>query len=581
MTSIRQPIVTVAGHVDHGKTSILDALRETSIAAKEAGAITQKISFSILPRENIEKQCRDLLEKFKIKIVVPGFLFIDTPGHAAFTNLRQRGGSIADLAILVIDINEGIKEQTRETIEILKQNKTPFIVALNKIDKIPGWKQSNKPVFNAINDQQEFTRQEFYNKVLNIITAFSIIGFETDLYWQIDDFTKKVALVPCSAKTREGLAELLVMLAGLTQRYLIDKLQLSEEARGNILEVIREKGFTYYDCILYDGILSKDDHLLIAGFEKPLLTKIRALFEALPLARGFKKANSVSAATGFRICLATEQEVYAGMPFIAIRQNELDNLEAIEKKKAELVSVVQNILKLDKKGIVVKADSLGSLEALITLLKKQGIFIKKAGIGNITKSDIAFALTNLHEDPLNAVVLGFNVKSEASAEGIAVFTSDIIYKLIDDFFAWREAKEKEIERQKLSQLVFPCKFKVLRNCVFRKSKPAICGIKVLAGVLRKDTPIMNAEGKALSKVKSIQQEGKSIDEAVKGSEVAIAIPDVTIGRQIKEDEVLYSDISEEDFKKLKENKNLLTSDELEVLREIAEIKRKQKATWGI
>lgn len=580
---IRQPVVTVAGHVDHGKTSILDALRQTKIAEKEPGAITQKISFSILPKESIERQCKDLLNKFKIKIVVPGFLFIDTPGHAAFTNLRQRGGSIADLAILVIDINEGIKEQTRETIEILKQNKTPFIVALNKIDKIPGWKQSNKPIFNAINEQQEFTKEEFYNKVFNIITAFSVIGYETDLYWQITDFSKKIALVPCSAKTGDGLSELLVMLAGLAQRYLINKLQLSEEARGNVLEIIKEKGFVYYDCILYDGILNKEDYLLIAGFEKPMLVKIRALFEALPLARGFKRATSVHAATGFRTCLASEQEIYAGMPFIVIKQKEANNFELIEKKKVELVSIVQNILKLDKKGIIVKADSLGSLEALINLLKKESVFIKKAGIGNITKSDINFALTNLHEDPLNAVVLGFNVKQEVKAENdeIAVFTSDIIYKLIDDFFMWREEKEREIERKKLSQLVFPCKFKILRNCVFRKSKPAICGVKVLAGILRKEIPIMNKEGKRLSKVKSIQQEGKSINEAKKNDEVAISIENVTIGRQIKEEEIIYSDISEDDFKKLKENKNLLTPDEVDVLREIAEIKRKQKSTWGI
>ncbi|MEM2768356.1 MAG: translation initiation factor IF-2 [Candidatus Pacearchaeota archaeon] len=577
---IRQPIVTVAGHVDHGKTSLLDAIRHTSIAEKEPGAITQKISFSILPKENIEAECKELLQKFNIKIIVPGFLFIDTPGHAAFTNLRQRGGSIADLAILVIDINEGIKEQTRECIQILKENKIPFVIALNKIDKIPGWKQTNKPIFESINLQQDFCRQDFYNKASNIITAFSVIGFEADFYWQIKDFTKKLAIVPCSAKTREGIPELLAVLAGLAQKYLINKLKIGDEVKGNILEVVKEKRFVYYDCILSDGILSENDCMIIAGLEEPVVTKIRALFEALPLSKGFKKVNEIRAATGFRVCLVTQQEVFPGMPFTSLKESDITS-EAIEDKKDKLMSTIKNIIKLDNKGIIVKAESLGSLEALINILRKEGISIKKAGIGNITKKDISLALVNLKENPLDAVILGFNVDVEEKDEEITIFTSDIIYQLIENFLLWREEKAREIERKKLSEIVFPCKFKIIPNYIFRRSKPAICGIKIIGGILRKDTPVMNSDGKFISKIKSIQKEGKPIEEAKAGEEIAICITDVTIGRQIKEDDILYSDISENDYKKLKENKNLLSSDELEILREIVEIKRKIKPTWGI
>ena len=125
---IRQPIVTVVGHVDHGKTSLLDRLRKSSVHKGEAGGITQKISFTLFPAENLKIAC-PLIEKSGIRLKIPGFLLIDTPGHAAFTNLRKRGGSLADLAVLVIDINEGIKPQTSEVIQILKHNKTPFILA--------------------------------------------------------------------------------------------------------------------------------------------------------------------------------------------------------------------------------------------------------------------------------------------------------------------------------------------------------------------------------------------------------------------------------------------------------------------
>ncbi len=574
---IKQPIVTVAGHVDHGKTSILDSIRETCVAEKEPGLITQKISYSMLTKENIEKICKDLLEKFKIEIIVPGFVFIDTPGHAAFTNLRQRGGSVADLAILVIDINEGIKEQTRETIEILKQNKLPFVVALNKIDKITGWKP-DKIVFQNINNQQDFTKKEFFDKVANIITALTLLGFDAELYWEIKDFTKKIALIPCSAKTKEGIAELLAILCGLAQKFLINKLQLGKEIRGNVLEVIKEKNFVYYDCILYDGVLEEKDYMLIAGFEKPILTKIRAIFQVSP--KGFKRIDKLVAATGFRVSLATEEEIYSGMPFIGIKENQLSNIELIERKKQELNATIQNILKLDKKGIVVKAESLGSLEALISLLKKDGILIGRAGIGDINKKDIVYAQTNLETDPLNAVILGFNVKAEASDE-VKIICSNIIYKLIEEFFAWREEKEREIERKKIESVTLPCKIKILKNCIFRKSKPAICGVRILAGVLRKNISLIKSNGKPAGELKSIQKENKPIDLARKNEEVAISISGVTIGRQIKEEEILYSDLTEEDYKKLKENKDLLTSEELEVLNEILEIKRKIKPTWGI
>ncbi|MEM4152712.1 MAG: translation initiation factor IF-2 [Candidatus Pacearchaeota archaeon] len=581
MAIIRQPIVTVAGHVDHGKTTILDSIRGTCIAAKEPGLITQKISFTFVPSEIIEERCSKLLKKFNIRLEIPGFLFIDTPGHAAFSNLRKRGGALADLAIVVIDINEGIMEQTRESIEVLRAGKVPFIVALNKIDNITGWTKRSENLQENIEKQAQFTKEEFDKKLYKIINDFTTLGFDSDLFYRISNFTKQLALVPCSGKTCEGLPELIVMLAGLAQRFLKGKLTLGEEGKGTILEIKKEKGFITIEAILYDGELNKKDSLVIATLEKPIETKIRALFEALPLGKGFRPCDKVVAASGIRLYLPETTEIVPGMPFVVINEKNIKNIENI---KSALQKEVQQQLKLDKEGIIAKAESLGSLEALLFLLRKEGIEVSKAEIGNIKRQDIALAVANLETQPLNAVIVGFNVDIETGTpldERIKIIKSDVVYHIIEQLGKWRQEKALEIVREKLERLNWPCKIKILRNCCFRQSKPAIFGIRVEAGILKPGVQLINEEGKEIDKIKSMQSEGKGVEKAMAGQELAISLPNITFGRQIREDEILYVNLSEEEFKKWKENKKYLSASEIKVLQEIAEIKRKTKATWGI
>ena len=242
--NVRQPIITVCGHVDHGKTSILDCIRDSCIQECEAGGITQKISFTSYPINKLKESC-PIIEKSCINLDIPGFLLIDTPGHAAFTNLRKRGGSLADLAILVIDITEGIKPQTAEVIQILKMHKTPFVVALNKIDKITGWKKLDEDLKKSIEMQPPRIKQQFEELYMTLMGSFYSHGFETDLYYNIKDFTKKIALVPVSARTKEGIPELIMVLCGLSQKYLSNKLELSSEAKGVMLEIKKEKNNNY------------------------------------------------------------------------------------------------------------------------------------------------------------------------------------------------------------------------------------------------------------------------------------------------------------------------------------------------
>lgn len=574
---IRQPIVTLVGHVDHGKTTILDSIRSTAIAAKEAGGITQKISFTAFPAKIIEEKCKQLLELYKIKLTIPGFLFIDTPGHAAFTNLRKRGGALADLAILVIDINEGVMPQTIESIEILKANKIPFIVALNKIDALSGWQKRSSGIEQDINEQADYVKKTFEEKLYRIVSSLSNHGFDSDAFYRIGDFKKQLALVPCSGKTGEGIPELLVMLSGLSQKFLVGKLALHKETKGTVLEVKRERDILYLESIVYDGLLSINDTIVIAGLEKPVITKVKALSEALPLAKGFKTAKRVRAAAGIRLQVPKAAEVLPGMPFVSVKEAE------IEKAARAIQKEVADIIKVDNEGIIIKADSLGSLEALLMLLRKQNILIDKVGIGNISKADVVAASANLAEKPLDAVVLGFNValsEDVKEEKKVKLLVNNIIYRLIEDFTDWRKEKLLALEREKLAGIVMPCKVKVLPY-VFRQSHPAIFGVNVESGVLVPGTPLMNIKGKTIDKVKAIQSEGKTIDKAGKGKEAAISLPKTNFTRKLRKGETLYSDIPESDFRKLKENKKLLTADEISLLQEIAQIKRKEKPIWGL
>ncbi|MBI2043861.1 translation initiation factor IF-2 [Candidatus Pacearchaeota archaeon] len=481
-TIIRQPIITVAGHVDHGKTSILDSIRESSVQEKEAGGITQKISFTLYPIEQLKKSF-PLITKSKMKIDIPGFLFIDTPGHASFTNLRKRGGSLADIAILVIDINEGIKPQTQEVIQILKKNKTPFIIALNKIDNISGWRTNKNPDIDLrknIETQPINVKQIFDERYMTIVGSLNSFGYDAELFYNISDFTKNLALVPCSARTKEGIPELIMVLCGLSQKYLGEKLSQKEDARGIILEVKKEKAMNYAESILYSGKLSKDDEIAVADIEgNAKTTRIRILEEIVPLSNKFQPKDEVHAATGLKLQFTEKFEILPGMPFMKFKNN-LNEIKEIFKKE-----ILENI-KTEKQGIIAKADSLGSLEALLSLLKENNISVVKAGIGNINKTDLISAKANIKINEVDALIAGFNVSvdeedKEMQGKEIKIITEDVIYKLIDNIKKFREEKAIEIEKKKLLGLSSLFKLTVLPQFVFRNQNPSIFGVRVEVG----------------------------------------------------------------------------------------------------
>jgi translation initiation factor 5B len=570
---IRQPIIVLVGHVDHGKSSIIERIREISITKHEAGLITQKISAVDVPFENIRKICGTLLDQLNLKLNIPGLLMIDTPGHEAFTNLRKRGGNLADIAILVIDINEGLKPQTLEAIEILKQYKTPFVIALNKVDKIPGWQSKKTFLIQNINSQSDTTKEKLDNRLYEILGELYNLDIKTERFDRIEDYTKQIAMIPCSAKTTEGLPELLMVITGLAQKYLEDSLksEVKGSAKGTILEVKDEKGLgTTIDVVIYDGLLKINDQIIIGDVDKPIETKIRSLF--ITEKNKLKQIKEVSAASAVKIFAPNLGDSIAGMPIRVVTDK---NYSTIKK---EIQKEIQEVLiETDKEGIVLKADSLGSLEALVSLLRSRDVKIKRASIGNISKKDVSDATAE--KDPLNKVILAFNVKHDLKSD-VKIIHSDVIYKIIDDFESWIEKARKSLEAKELENLVRPCKLKLMQGYVFRQSNPAIIGADVLIGILKTNTPLMK-EGKQVAIVKSIQHEKENVNEVSSGKQVAISLPKVIVGRQIMEEDILYSDIPEKDFVELKKLTKYLNRAEIDLMKEIAQIKRKDNQLWGI
>ncbi len=593
---IRQPIVTVCGHVDHGKTSILDCLRSSCVQEAEAGGITQKISFTSYPMNQLKAAC-PLIEKSGIKLNMPGFLLIDTPGHAAFTNLRKRGGSLADLAVLVIDISEGIKPQTAEVIQILKLNKTPFIIALNKIDRITGWRalqsrghgQNVNSLKESVENQREQVKQVFMERYYTLIGALQSHGLDADLFYNITDYTKKIAMVPTSANTKEGIPELIMMLCGLSQKFLTKRLTLGKDPKGVMLEIKKDKSTQYIESILYDGELNRTDEIAVASFDgEPIITKIRILEEIEPLSSKFKAKEKVTASTGIRMQLVgpktkgvssgVKAEILPGMPFVKFKNN-------YEEIKKQFKKELGESIKTEKQGIIVKADSLGSLEALLVLLKQNNISVVKAGIGKINKTDAINAKANLEINELDSVIVGFNVEAEEGIKEVSskikIITNEIVYKLIEDLMVWRQEKQKQIEKKRLMGLSTICKLELLPQYVFRNAKPAIFGVKVIGGKLISNLSMINENDEKVGNVRNIQSEQKSVKEANEGMEVAISISNVTYDRQLKDKKFLYTNLGESQFRDFKKNKDLLTGSDMQVLKEIAELKRKTQPEWGM
>ena len=581
---VRQPIVSVLGHVDHGKSTILDSIRGTNVVSREAGGITQHIGATDVPIETIYSLCGGLVGGQRF--AVPGLLFIDTPGHYSFISLRSRGGALADLAILVVDINEGLKPQTTESINILRKLRTPFVIAANKIDLIPGWRaQKGKPIGESLEAQDPRVSSELDEKLYALVGRLYEVGdFSADRFDRIADFTKSVAIVPVSGKTGEGLADLLLILIGLAQKFLESDLQTEEgPGEGTVLEVKEDRGMgTVMDTIVYSGTMAVGDTIVISSAKgAPIQTKIRAMLRPKPLDeirdpnQKFDHVDSVSAATGIRVVAPNLEGAMAG-GLVRVASDDIEKtLEEVQKASAIDVE-------LSEQGIIVRGDTVGSLEALAFEAKNAEMPLRKIDIGNVSRKDVVEASN--FDDPLHKAIFAFSVGVNADARdaarelGVTLFESKVVYKLLEDYDAWCKERSRELEAKKRLEIVYPGKVSILRDHVFRVSKPAIVGVRVLAGRIRPGQGLMRDDGRPVGKIKSIRKGEKTLPEARMGDEVAIAIDAATVGRQIDVEDTLLVDVPEGHARELLSQK--LSMDEQEVLDAVLKIKRKERPFWG-
>jgi translation initiation factor 5B len=577
MPHIRSPIIVVLGHVDHGKTTLLDKVRGSAVASKEAGKITQMIGASYLPTSTINSISSSVRHIMKTKLVIPGLLFIDTPGHEAFTTLRERGGSIADIAILVVDITQGFQPQTLESIRILRECKTPFIVAANKMDLLHGWKKQQTHSFlESFSKQQAPAQQMLDDKIYKMMGQLSEHGFDCDRFDRLTNFTSQIAIVPISASSGEGLAELLLLISGMSQKYLEKRLHLSGElAKGSIIEVKEEKGMgTTLDVVLYDGTLERGEEIAFLTQKGVERAKVRALLEPNFSGKSpqekYLNLEKVVAAAGVKISAPNLEGAIPGSPFTGISDFEVQKAEMEKHFKSVLVNSEHD-------GVIIKADSLGSVEALICLFKKHSIPIKRTGIGPITRKDVLESRAVSERDRYKGALFGFEVKvmedaqEEADNSGATLICNNVIYKLIEDYEDWVKA-EKEREKKELERdLPWPAKIRALPDHFFRLSKPAVFGIEVLEGKLRKGSSLMDSEGNVVGEIKGIQLDGKPVEEAEAGKKVAISSDQVVLNKDIRERDTLYVAMHKAQIFAWDERKGSLSEKEKALLDEIKTI----------
>jgi translation initiation factor 5B len=584
--SLRPPIVSLLGHVDHGKTTLLDRIAGSIRAEREAGGITQHIGAIEVPLATVHSLSAGIVETEGFQ--VPGLLFIDTPGHRSFETMRRRGGALADLAVLVVDIKEGFMPQTRESVQILRHEKTPFVVAMTKIDLVPGWRKPSGPT--SLKDQVQRCGPEYARaldeRTYSIAEQLDQMGFSADRYDRVSDFSRNVGLSPVSARSGVGVAELLALLVGLAQRFLKSELKVvTGGGEATILERSDQKGIgPVGNVIVYRGRLKVGDEVIANGRREPFATRIRGLYRPAPPVRGaagktvrLVSLDEVEAAAGVYLSAPGIEEAMPGGLLKVV-------LDATDRETviAALQSESHPVADLAESGVALSADTLGGLEALAFECRNEKVPIHSAEVGPVGRPSVVRVADV--KDPTHRAVLAFHVPvladgvEEAESAGVKVFRGEVMYRILEEYLAWRTERTAALETQRRLETVHPAKIKVLPGFIFRASKPAIVGVKVLSGTLRAGVRVMNVKGEEVGLVKALQHDSTSVPRAEEGVELAVSIDGGVVGRNLADGDTLYVLITEGTARALRGA--TLTPAETAVLDEVVRIRRQTAPFWG-
>ncbi len=583
---LRNPICCIMGHVDTGKTKLLDNIRRTNVQDGEAGGITQQIGASFFPAETLRERMGSLVESKKIVVKVPGVMIIDTPGHESFSNLRSRGSSLCDIAILVIDIMHGLEPQTIESLHMLRGKKTPFVIALNKVDRLYGWQSvKDRPFVDAIGVQPETVQREFEDRAAGVLLALAEQGLNAQLYYRNKDFREYVSLCPTSAHTGEGVPDILMLLVQLSQKLMVDRIMWTPFVQCTVLEVKVVEGLgATADVILANGTLHRGDRLVMCGFGGPVVTRVRELLTPRPLREiriktDYLHHQEIDGAAGIKICANHLESVVAGSACLVPLADVPHDIEVCKEdvmvdlnKLAKAASEVNGGL-----GVYAMASTLGSLEALLEFLKTSKIPVSSVNIGPIHKKDIIKA-SIMHEHKSEyATILAFDVPLSAEAAhyakelNVKVFTAAIIYHLFDQFTQYMAEVRKAQQAAAMTTAVFPCICEVSSPehvyCRGGGGDPIIVGLLVKEGTLKRGTPLcVERRGQKdpttglqayldIGRISSIEKDRKPVDEAKAGQAVACKIDAVTsilFGRQFDHTYPLYSRVSRKSIDAIKD-----------------------------
>jgi len=487
---LRSPVICILGHVDTGKTKILDKLRRTNVQEGEAGGITQQIGATFFPIDNFKQHLEKIPKQFQTDPKIPGFLVIDTPGHESFQNLRQRGQSLCDLAVLVVDLMHGLQKQTLDSLDMLRKRKTPFRDSYDK--------------------KKKTQTREFDERFKKIVTQLIQTGLNVSVYDENPSMKEYINIIPTSAVTGEGMPDLIGMFIYLGQKFLYKKLEFKNEIQCTILEVkVLEKTGTTIDVILVNGTLKIGDKIILGGLYGPIRSTVKILMTPHPMKEmriksEYEHHESISGAMGIKIFGNDLENALAGSPLYVYHTE-----EEAEKYASEITtdfnSILKDFLSKNGKGILVQASTLGSLEAILTFLHEKKIEIAAVGLGNLQKKDVTKIqiIHSKNENPLkeHLTVLAFDVKVLPEAQqcadenGIKIFTADIIYHLFDNYIDYEKQCISERKKDKEKVAVFPCVLKTIPNAIFNRKDPIIIGVDVAEGILKVGTPLIVAEKK--------------------------------------------------------------------------------------
>jgi translation initiation factor 5B len=356
-----------------------------------------------------------------------------------------------------------------------------------------------------------------------------------------------------------------------------------------VLEVKEERGFgTTLDVVLYDGTVRTDDTIVVGAADEPIVTDVRALLQPRPLAeirteKRFEKVDSATAAAGVKIAAPNLGRALAGAPVRVVRDRTVGDV--IEEVRAELADLE---VETAENGVVVKADTLGSLEAIANALEEADIPIVRAEVGEVASRDVAVASTA--DSRTNEVILAFNVdvradaRQEAEDRGVRIFEDDVIYQLVEEYEGFVEEIERAQQETVLQNIRRPCRFRILEDHVFRQSDPAVVGVEVMTGALRRNVPVVRFDGnepRRVGQLKGIQDQGEDVDEARTGERVSVSIDGPTVGRQIDEGDELWVELPEKHAKILEQElREEIPADEREALSTYVDKRRSVDPFWG-